>query len=276
MRNKVSVLGVVLALIVAVPAFAAIEYEFSQKTTTEDPLVPTTDLTAKAVIDGLRTRVDFRSGTLYPPGTYAVSSNSRQVFFVDPVNKSYTEVNMAGATTALAASSIKIENFKSNIERTPDRQVIAGLEADHYRITLSYDISIRMGNMPLKRRVNTVIDTWNTLRFGDVAQDFISNGGGQRTGNEQIDKFFDATKVPGFPLRQTITTRTQHDFPSTTRSELRVPAVRTATREMWVTSIRETRGEGISFTVPSIYRRADVPDAPRAATKVLTFDPEGK
>ena len=60
MRKNVVVLGVVLAL-VAVPAFAAIEYEFSQKTTTEDPLVPTTDLTARAIIDGARTRVEFRS-----------------------------------------------------------------------------------------------------------------------------------------------------------------------------------------------------------------------
>lgn len=271
MKRNVFVLGVVLAVMIAVPSFAAIEYEFSQKTTTEDPLLPTTDLSARAVVDGLKTRVDFRGGTLYPPNTYVVTSNGRQVYFVDPANKSFTEVNMASATTALSASSIKIENFKSNLERMPDRQVIAGLETDHYRVTISYDISVRMGNMPLKRRVNTIIDSWNTLRFGEVAQDFIS-GGSSSTGNEQLDKFFEASRTPGFPLRQTITTKTQHDLPVSARSELKVSPVRTATREMWVTSIRETRGEGISFTVPAAYGRADMPDAPRAATKVLTFD----
>lgn len=275
MRKNVVVLGVVLAL-VAVPAFAAIEYEFSQKTTTEDPLVPTTDLTAKAIIDGARTRVEFRSGTLYPPGTYAVSHDPRQVFFVDPVNKSYTEVNMAGATTALAASSIRIENFKSNLEQLKDKPVIAGIETEHYRIEISYDISVRMGNVPLKRRVNTTIDSWNTNRFGEMAQDFISGGRTYVTGNEQLDKLMASTRLPGFPMRQTITTRTQHDLPRVKGSQIDVPQVRTAVREMWVNSIREIPATGILFTVPATYAKANTPDAPRAATKVLTFDPEGK
>ena len=275
MKRNVLVLGVVLAL-VAVPAFAAIEYEFSQKTTTEDPLLPTTDLTAKAVIDGVRTRVEFRGGTLYPPGTYAVSTDPRQVFFVDPVNKTYTEVNMAGATTALAASSIRIENFKSNLERLTDKPVIAGIETEHYRLFITYDISVRMGNIPLKRRVNTTIDSWNTNRFGDMAQDFISGGRTYSTGNEQLDKLMASTRLPGFPLRQTITTRSQHDLPANRRSQIELAPVRTAVREMWVNSIREAPATGVVFTVPAAYGRADMPDAPRAASQVLTFEPEGK
>jgi hypothetical protein len=273
MKRKVLVLGVVLAVMVAVPSFAAIEYEFTQKTTTEDPLVPTTNLTARAVIDGTKTRVDFRSGTLYPPGTYAVTTNSRQVYFVDPANKSYTEVNMSGASTALAASSVKIENFKSGIDRLNDRQVIAGIEAEHYRVTISYDITVRRGNIPLKRHVITLIDSWNTSRFGEVGLDFIT-GGGQTTGNPQLDQLLEATKIPGFPLQQTVTTKTRHDLPNTTKSELKVAQERTSIREMWVTKIRETTGAGISFIVPAIYARADAPDAPRAATKTLTFDGE--
>ena len=274
MKTNVLVMGVLLAVF-SLPCSAAIEYEFSQKTTTEDALVPSTDLSAKAVVDGTRTRVDFRGGTLYPPGTYAVTTNSRQVYFVDPANKTYTEVNLSGASTALSASGMRIENFKSNVERLTDRQMIAGVEADHYRVTFSYDITVRRGNMPLKRHVNTVIDSWNTNRFGDLGQDFIT-GGGHSTGNPQLDKLLEATRVPGFPLRQTITTHTQHDLPAATRSELKVAPVRTSIREMWVTKIRETTGAGISFNVPVTYARADTPDAPRAATKVLTFDPEGQ
>lgn len=273
MKTNVLVMGVFLA-VMALPCSAAIEYEFAQKTTTEDALVPSTELHGKAVVDGVRTRVDFRGGTLYPPGTYAVTHNAQQVYFVDPANKSYTEVNLAGTSTALAASGIKIENFKSNVERLTDRQVLAGIEADHYRVTLSYDITVRRGNMPLKRHVTTVIESWNTTRFGDLGQDIIT-GGTRSTGHAELDRLMEATRLPGFPLRQTITTKTQHNLPST-RSELQVAPVRTSIREMWVTKIRETTAAGISFIVPVTYARADAPDAPRAATKVLTFDPEGK
>jgi len=275
MRQNVRVLGVLLAVLIAVPSFGAIEYEFTQKTTTEDPLLPTTDLRARAVIDGTKTRVDFRGGTLYPPGTYAVTTNARQVFFVDPTNRTYTEVNLAGASTALAASGVRIENVQSNIERLTDRQVIAGIETDHYRVTISYDITVRRGGIPLKRHVNTTIESWNTLRFGDLSQDFISGGSGS-SGNAQLDQVMAATKLPGLPLRQTITTKTQHDLPAKKSSELQVSPSRTSVREMWVTSIRETQGAGIAYTVPSIYSRADMPDVPSTATKVLTFDPEGQ
>lgn len=274
MNKKVLVMGVVLAVI-ALPSFAAIEYEFTQKLTSDDGVLPSTDLIGRTVIDGLRTRVDFRGGTLYPPGTYAVTTDSRLVYFVDPANKSYTEVNMAGAATALAAGNIKIENFTSNIERLTDRPVMAGLDTDHYRITIDYDITVRMGNLPLKRHVNTVIESWTTARYGEMAQDFIT-GGSTFTGNVEVDKLLNSVKVPGFPLRQIITTRTHHDLPQTKSSKLEVAPTRTSVRELWVTSIRETRGEGISFTVPAAYARADVPDAPRAATKVLTFEPNGK
>lgn len=286
MKRHVLVLGVFLALIAA-PAFAAIEYEFSQKSTTEDPLLPTTDFSAKAVVDGPRTRVDFRSGSLYPPGTYAVSPDSRRVYFVDPKNKTYTEVNLGVASTALSASNIKFENFKSNIERLTDRQVIAGLEADHYRVTIEYDISAHMGNLVLTRHVTTIIESWNTNRFGDIPGDFLT-GGRHSSGNEHLDKLIASTRTPGFPLRQIITTRTRHNLPASGRGAAKRPCraddcwqpeapERTAVREMWVTAIRETTGAGISFTVPATYARADVPDAPRSAADTLSFEePQGK
>jgi hypothetical protein len=273
MKKLPAVLGVVLALI-AFPAFAAIEYEFFQKTTTEDPLVPTTDLTARAVVDGLRTRVEFRGGTLYPPGTYAVTSDGRRMFFVDPENKSYTEVNMGGTLTALAASNVRIENFQSNVELLPDKQNVAGIDADHYRLTINYDITVRMGNIPLKQHVTTIVDSWTTTRFGTVPQDPVSSMG--TTGNPQLDELLSAAKVIGFPLRQTVTTKTQHNLPTNPKSKLEVAPVRTSVREMWVSSIREISGQGISYAVPKAYALATAPDAPRSTTKVLTFEPEGK
>jgi hypothetical protein len=131
-----------------------------------------------------------------------------------------------------------------------------------------------MGNLPLKRHVNTVIESWNTPRFGDLAQDFIT-GGSSYTGNPEFDKLISSVKIPGFPLRQTITTRSNHNLPQNRNSKLEVAPMRTSVRELWVTNIRETRGEGIAYVVPATYNRADAPDAPRAATKVLTFEPQG-
>src|SRR5688572_32876276 len=70
-RDLMKTLLVTVALtLVAVSSSAAIQYEFVQKNTSADPVEPVTDLTARAVVDGDRSRVDFLSGNLYPPGTY--------------------------------------------------------------------------------------------------------------------------------------------------------------------------------------------------------------
>ena len=78
---------VTLALmLVAVSSSAAIHYDFVQKNTSPDPVEPVRELTARAVVDGERSRIDFLTGNLYPPGTYVISTDgSRRLFFLDPV-----------------------------------------------------------------------------------------------------------------------------------------------------------------------------------------------
>lgn len=261
---------VALALI-AVPAFAAIEYEFVQKNTTDDSVKPVTDLTGRAVIDGTRSRVDFVAGNAYPPGTYVVSPDGTRLLFVDPGNQWYTEFDAAHTATALGAAGIRIENFKSEVKKLDDRQNVAGIDADHYRLTMSYDISVTMRNLPLKQHVQTEIDSYTTTRFA-AATDTFSRG--VRTGNAMIDQLIDAetSKVPGFALRQTVTTRTKTDN-APRKSELKVPATRTMVREMWVTKVREVPPNGAIFVVPASYRRADQPEQKSASQ--LTFDSRG-
>ena len=259
-------------VLVAVSSSAAIQYEFVQKNTTADSVEPVTDLTARAVVDGDRSRVDFIGGNLYPPGTYVVSTDgSRRLTFVDPLKKWYTEVNTASVATALAASNIRISNLKSTLENRDDRPVIAGHPTEHSRLIITYDISVTMKSIPLKQHVRTEIDTWSTTQFPTAsAMSFLS---GLRTGNPEIDKLLDVetTRVKGFPLRQTVTTRAVADLPPG-RSELRTPTARTIVREMWVTSIRETAPDAALFTIPPTYRRADVEEAPKAARETLTFE----
>jgi hypothetical protein len=261
---------------VAVSASAAIQYEFVQKNTSADAVEPLSDLTARAVIDGERSRIDFVGGTLYPPGTYVVSTDgSRKLIFVDPIKEWFTEVNTSSVATALGASNIRITNLKSNMEKRDDRPIIAGHATEHTRLTITYDISVTVKSIPLKQHVRTEVDTWSTPEFAAAAtSSFLS---GMRTGNPEIDRMLDveATQLKGFPMRQTVTTRTVADLPPS-RSELKVPTTRTLVREMWVTSIRETAPDASLFVIPSKYRRADAQEAPKAAKEVLTFDPPAK
>lgn len=265
---------VALALL-AVPAFAAVQYEFHQRNTTSDPVVPSTDLTARAIVDGQRSRVEFLGGNLYPPGTYVVADASRRLFFVDPGKQWFTEVNTPGIATALGTARIKIENQHSKTELLEDRPMVAGYPTEHSRVSISYDITVMMQDLPLKQHVETTIDTWTTRQFPKVHDASVSSGV-LHTGNAELDKLFSAevTKIDGFPLRQLVTINTSYERPA--RSKLERPSTRTITREMWVTSIKETTADPGIFHVPATYRRADQPELPESATQVLTFEPAGK
>lgn len=259
----------VASALVAVSSSAAIQYEFTQKNTTTANADPISDLSARAIIDGESSRIDFLAGSLYPPGTYVISTDgSRRLLFVDPRNEWFTEVNTAGVATALGSSNIRISNFKSSLETKDDRPIIAGIPTEHTRLTLTYDITLTMKAMPLSQHVRTEIDTWSTPRFApSSASSFLTS---MRTGNPDIDRLLDveAMKIKGFPLRQTVTTRTVADLPPR-KSELNVPTAKTIIREMWVTSIREVAPDASVFLVPTTYRRADVPLNEKAAA-VLT------
>lgn len=260
---------------IALPSFAAIQYEFMLKNTSDDAAKGSSDLTARATIDGFRSRIEFLSGSLYPPNTYVLSTDSSgRLYFVDPAKQWFTEINTAGIATALGASNIKIENLRTNTEVMTDKKRIAGFDADHYKITLSYDITVVMKTIPVKQHVDTEIETWSTTAFGDVPKTLFSSG--MRTGNAELDRMLESetSKVPGFPLRQLVTTRTMYDKPARTKIER--PSSRTMTRETWVTKIQETKVDASQFVIPVTYRRADQPDLPKSQQQTLTFDPPTK
>ena len=270
MKRLLVTLAITLA---AVSSSAAIQYEFVQKNTSADAVEPVTDLTGRAVVDGERSRVEFIGGNLSPPGPYMISTDgSRRMVFVDPTKQWFTEVNTASMATALGASNIRISNLKSTVETRDDRPVIAGYPTEHSRLTITYDISVTLKNIPVKQHVKTEVDTWSTMQFPAVsAMSFLS---GLRTGNAEIDKLLDmeaSARLRGFPLRQTVTTRATADLPPR-RSEIKTPTSRTIVREMWVTSIREVPPDSALFTIPPTYRRADAQEAPKAAKETVTFE----
>ena len=270
-----TLLVTVALAIVALPSLAAIEYEFVQKSSSDDHAKAASELNARVTVDGLNSRYDFIGGNMYPPGTYAISTDgSRRFYFIDPTHKWYTEVDTSGVANSLGSSSIKIENFKASVEPLADTAQIAGIDTQRYRQTISYDITVPIRGMALKQHVRTEIDSWTTTRYPDLHASVLSNA--VSTGNPSIDALIEAetTKIAGFPMRQIVKIRVNSDV--SVRSKLEVPTTKTITRESWVTSIREVKPSGTAFTVPVTYRRADQPDLPRTAAKILTFEPPSK
>lgn len=268
---KRTLLGLALTLL-ALPAIAAVQYDYRQKNLTEDAVVPTTELVARAIVDGARTRVEFVSGNLYPPGTYVVSNDGTRLFFVDPAKKWYTEFNAAGAVSAIGASNIKIENLRSDVKDLGDGPQIAGVPTRHSMLTVDYDVTLTMRQIPLKQSVHTVIESWTTTAFGDLSLNVLASG--VSSGNADVDKIMEleTTKITGFPLKQTVTVRTT--LPSrAVNSQLRVNPTRTVVREMQVMAVKETAPKANDFLVPAGFTRANTGERPKTATQILTFEP---
>jgi hypothetical protein len=271
---KTLLVTIALAL-VTLPSVAAVQYDFMQKNSTGDVVAPTTEMSARAIVEGDRSRIEFLSGNVYPPGTYVISTEgARRLFFVDPVKQWYTEVNTSGLATTLASSNIKVENLRTNTEELKDNQRIAGIDTKHSRITLEYDLTLTVKAISLRQHVKTEIDSWTTDRFGALNQGWFQDG--LQTGNPELDKVLSAetSKVAGFPLRHVVTIRTAYE--KVANSKLDAPSIRTITRETWVTRIGEVKAQPSMFVIPAAYRRADQPELPaQNGPQVLTFEPAG-
>jgi hypothetical protein len=271
-------LPAMLAVVLCAPAaFAAVEYEFHQTTSSEVEQIPSGDLTARAVIDGQRSRVDFVGGSAYPPGTYVVSTNgSRTLVFVDPLSKSFTEINVAAATAAMGSSKITIENTSSNFQTLDDHPIVAGYPTDHYRMTVRYDMTVTLGSLPLKQSVETVLDKWTTTAFGDVGETFLSDHG-VKTGNQKIDDLIDeeTTKVKGLALKQRVEITTTNRNGQAPDSKLKINPTRKQTRDFLVTSIRRVDAVAASFFIPAAYHKTDPRQADPQQPKIhmLSLEP---
>jgi len=267
-----------ISLLLAVTGVqGAVQYEFRQTFRSDVESIPSNDTTGRAVIDGDRYRVEFLAGTAYPAGSYVIS-NARQQYWVDPSKKSYVEVNSANVANALGSSRITISNKK--IEMTPmaDHPIIAGLPTDHYRLVLSYTISVPFGQMQLKQSVTTVIDKWTTMAYAGVVESFLA-GGSVHTGNPDLDDIFEAenTKIKGFPLRQTIEITTVNTNPRAPGSKLEIQATHTQTRDLTITSIQATpEAAAALFQIPAGFHKASPlrDDSQKAPVHILSMEPE--
>lgn len=276
---KKVVLGVVVLLAAQVALASALKYEFHQTTNSDIENLPSTDCSGRAVIDGERSRVEFLTGNAYSPGTFVITTNgSRNLTFVDPNKKSYVEINAASVSAALGSTQITIANKKIDVTQMPDHPVIAGIPTDHYRLNISYDITVLFGTIPMTQSVTTLIDRWVTMAFGDVGGVFLSSGA-LHTGNSDLDDLVTAenTKTKGFALKETQAVTTTSNRPARPGSQLsEFRQTRTQTRELTVTSIEATAvADAGIFKVPEHYRRAGPinDDTKKTPVSVLSMEP---
>jgi len=282
MKKNLPAIALLLLAITAPAASAAIQYEFRQTTTSDLESIPATDCVGRAIIDGDRSRIEFLSGNAYPPGTYVIATNgSRMMTFIDPSKKSFVEVNAASVATSIGSRKISVTNKKVDVTKMPDEMKIAGFPTEHYRMTMSYDITVNFGNLPLTQTVKTTIDKWTTSAFGDVGDTFLASGA-LHTGNPDLDDLVSAenTSIKGFALRQIVNVTTiNNKAPVKGESQLRVNRTTTQTRELLVTSIQPAATFNVAmFSIPVTYHKAGPihDDTQKAPVQVLSMEPGEK
>jgi hypothetical protein len=279
MKKNLPRFALFLLVVTASPAFAAIQYEFRQTTSSDLESIPSTDCAGRAIIDGDRSRVEFVSGNAYPAGTYIIATNgSRIMTFVDPSKRSFVEVNAASVATAIGARKITVTNKKIDVTRMPDQTVVAGFPTEHYRMIMSYDITVAFGTLPLTQTVKTTIDKWTTTAFGDVGDTFLASGA-LHTGNPDLDDLIseENTKIKGFALKQiTNVTTINNRAPQNNGTQLKINRTVTQTNELVVTSIQPTATAGAAaFVVPVTFHKAGPihDDTQKAPVQVLSMEP---
>ena len=281
MKKNLPLIALLLFVVTASSAPAAIQYEFRQTTSSDLETIPSTDCAGRAIIDGDRSRVEFMTGNAYPAGTYVIAINgSRTMTFVDPSKKTFVEINAASVTNSIGSRKISIANKKIDVTKMPDQVSIAGFPTEHYRMVMSYDITVNFGTMPLTQSVRTTIDKWTTNAFGDVGDTFLASGA-LHTGNKDLDDLMTAenTGIKGFPLKQVVNVTTINNQAGNTASELHMNRTVTQTRELLVTSIQPTATVGAAtFVVPVTYHKAGPvqDDTQKQPVQVLSMEPAEK
>jgi hypothetical protein len=283
MKKNLPAFAAMLLVFTALSASAAIQYEFRQTTSSDLESIPSTDCVGRAIIDGDRSRVEFVSGNAYPAGSYIIATNgSRSMIFIDPSRKSFVEINAASVASSIGGQKISIANKKIEaVVKMPDQTTVAGLPTEHYRLSMSYDITVTFGSLPLTQTVKTTIDKWTTSAFGDVGDTFLA-GGALKTGNPDLDELISAenSRIKGFALRQVVNVTTiNNHVPQNGETQLKVNRTVTQTRELMVTSIQPIAQLNVAtFVIPVTYHKAGPvrDDTQKTPVQVLSMEPAEK
>lgn len=250
----------IVFVIVATAAEAAVRFQFRQTSRSDYQGSPPSDITATAIVDGARSRIEFPSGGPgYARGSYMIADQfTGNVSVVDPEKRTYRAMNLGNQLSSAARSGITISNLRSSVKDLPDQPVIAGIPTRHSRIEINYDITVVIASMPLKQSVTTVIEEWSTEAFGDI-RGALQASSALRTGNPQLDEMLQAetSRLRGLPLRQIVTITTRSESKRSASSELKVNPTKMQISELLVTSVETIPSSEAHFIVPPTFRRVE-------------------
>lgn len=245
----------VILLVASQPVFAAVQYEFRQRTESDSQLKKPVTIVAKAVIDGNLSRVDYLDGSSVGAGSYVISNGAtHDLTVINPKKKTYATRHLEKVEQNQTLT-LKISDPKIDFKDLGQGPAIAGYSTHHYRLVARYNVSIKVGSLDLEQTVETTVEKWTTSVFGDVAMAFFANDPA-KTGNPELDKLIDAEigKIPGFPLRQIVTvTARLKDETLARHSQLRINPTRTQRTEMIVTKVGRANVSADTFQIPAGY-----------------------
>jgi hypothetical protein len=260
----------------AVSAFAAVTYDFKQVIKSDFKSDANSEVAGTGMIDGNRSRMVLLRGSTHSAGTYIISHHDSQTtFIVDPVNKRFSEIQASKLSSAFNTGQIQIANLKTGVARLNDHPVIAGLPTDHYRITASYDITVKFGALPLRQSVVTKIDKWVTQAFGELS-DLHMTRASLRTGNPEVDKLIEleSTRVKGFPLRQVTTIQTTAtEVGQTPKSQLRMKPTRMLTTDLTITRIAKAQVDPMLFDIPKSFAKVEADASNEPVGQMISMEP---
>lgn len=259
------------ALVVCLDAGAALRYEYREDVIAENR-IDSKNMTARAVLDGERGRIDVLTGNRYAPGSFILRDGDIRLFFVYPDRKSYSEIPLQKGPNRENANKVSIANPQVSFQELEDGPVIAGYPTRHYQLKTAYEMSVTFGKVVVRQKVEATIDKWTTTAFDHLITKYQDDSD-MLTGNAEIDMLLqtEASKFKGLPLkmRSVIKTTPEQRMQG---SKLNLPASRQRVREMEVTKIEEVKVSADLFSIPAGYRLS-TDAAPAASAHYLTMEP---
>jgi hypothetical protein len=273
--KKRSYLLIAALLFSATPLSAGLRYEFTKSVRTEETST-TTNLVARAVVEGEMSRLDVLAGNRYEPGSYIITHGDRRIYVVDPAKKSYVEYT-SNQNNPINPERVKIIDPKVTFteidEATPT--LVAGYPTRHFRLKLQYDITVLVGTITIRQNVETVIDKWMTTAFDSVISDYRDNLEDFKTGSPAVDTLLEAeaTRFKGLALRERVEIVTRIEKKSRNVNN-NLPSTRKHTSEMVVTKIEQVQVSPNYFVIPVEYTKGSADKAPSTTTQYLTMQPD--
>ncbi len=213
------------------------------------------DQKVQAWVSGDSAKVAFveSRNPMMKAGGYMITKNAKDVFFVDPKEKSYWKFDLEGmgqfAGGAMKMMNMKFSNPKVEKLLEEPGPVIAGMPTVHFKFRTSY--GMEMSFMGMHRASNIVQDQeiWAAPKLVEAALGIWLHKA-PKFGNEDLDKLVQAemSKVQGFPLK-TVTVQTTTDQGGKSQ---------TTTTTMEVTTLRTESVPDSTFVIPPDYKETQM------------------